>query len=110
MPSPQDPSVPIVKDYQAAMKASGQADFDYTSLEGYVAAAVYAEALKKAGRDLSRDGLLAAMESLKAGIGGLEVEFSAANHQALKQVYLTVVQGGKAVPVTTFKPAQAPAK
>lgn len=106
MPSPQDVSVPVVKEYQAAMTAAGKTDFDYTSLEGYVAAAVYAEVLNRAGKDLTRAGYLTALESLKANLGGLEVEFTAANHQALKQVYLTLIQGGKAVPVTDLKAAK----
>ena len=102
MPSPHDPSVAIVKDYQAAMKAAGGTEFDYTSLEGYVAATVYAAAIRKAGTALTRDGFLLALESLKAGIGGLEIEFSAANHQALRQVYFTRVEAGRAISIGRF--------
>lgn len=103
MPSPQDDSVPVVKEYQAAMKAAGMEAFDYTSLEGYVAAMVYADALTRAGKELTRAGYLTALESLKASLGGLEVGFSAANHQALKQVYLTQILDGKAVPINDLK-------
>jgi branched-chain amino acid transport system substrate-binding protein len=101
MPSPQDASIAIVKDYQAAMKATG-GDLDYTSLEGYVAATVYAAALRKAGATLTRDGFLQALESLKAGIGGIDIEFGPTNHQALRQVYFTRVKAGSAVPITRF--------
>lgn len=110
LPSPTDASMPVVKEYQAAMKAAGREEFDYTSLEGYIAALVYAEALKKAGKDLTRGGFLGALENLKTSLGGLEVEFSAASHQALKRVYLTVVRDGKATPVTDFKAVTVAAK
>jgi branched-chain amino acid transport system substrate-binding protein len=102
MPSPWDPGLPVVKDYQAAMKAAGHAHFDYTSLEGYVSAAIFAEAAKKAGKDLTREGLASALESLNTDIGGLTAAFSQTNHQAFNTVYFTRIQDGKAVPVTTF--------
>ena len=102
MPSPWDAGVPIVKEYQAAMRAAGQNDFDYTSLEGYVSATVLVQGLDKAGKELTRDNFLYAMESLNADIGGLSVAFSPNNHQALKTVYFTKVQNSKAVPVTKF--------
>jgi len=50
MPSPWDARVAIVKDYQTAMKAASQNDFDYTSLEGYVSAAVLTQGLKRPAR------------------------------------------------------------
>jgi ABC-type branched-subunit amino acid transport system substrate-binding protein len=102
MPSPDDTSVPIVKSYQEAMQAAGQNNFDYTSLEGYVSAAVLAQGLEKAGPDLSRENLVAALESLNTDLGGLIVAMSPTHHQALVEVHFTKVQGGKAVPVTKF--------
>lgn len=102
MPSPWDASVPIVKDYQEAMKAAGQSECDYTSLEGYVSAAVFAQGLDNAGKDLTADGFIAALESLNASVSGLSIAFSPTSHQALNEVYFTKVQDGKAVPVTKF--------
>ncbi len=99
VPSPADTSVPIVKQYQADMKAAGIAEFDYTSLEGYINAAVFAEGLKAAGSKLTRESLLGALDRMKINVGGLEVSFSQTDHQGIKQVYLTKVQNGKAVPV-----------
>ncbi|MCS6944390.1 MAG: ABC transporter substrate-binding protein, partial [Sutterellaceae bacterium] len=96
MPSPEDASVPLVKQYLADMKG---ANINYTSLEGYADAVVLVEALKKAGPNLTRAALLSALESLNTDIGGLKIAFSPTNHQGSKAVYLTVVRGGKAVPV-----------
>jgi branched-chain amino acid transport system substrate-binding protein len=100
MPSPEDASVPVVKEYLAAMKG---ANIGYTSLEGYVNAAVLVEALKKAGPSPTRAGLAATLEGLSTDIGGIKIAFSAANHQGSKSVYLTRVQGGKAQPTNRMQ-------
>lgn len=100
VPSPSDVSVSVVKQYQADLKAAGIHEHDYTSLEGYIDAVVFVEGLKAAGADLTRDSLLNALNKMKVDVGGLSVSFSQADHQGVKQVYLTKVQGGKAVPVS----------
>ncbi|HEY4039026.1 MAG TPA: ABC transporter substrate-binding protein [Burkholderiaceae bacterium] len=94
MPSPGDAALPIVKQYLADMKG---ANIGYTSLEGYVDAAVLVEALKKAGHEPTRAGLIGALENFNEDVGGMKVAFAAASHQGSKSVFLTRVQGGKAV-------------
>lgn len=94
MPSPADATVAIVKEYLADMKGQG---VGYTSLEGYVDAAILVEALKKAGREPTRAGLLAALDGFSGDVGGLKIGFASGNHQGSSSVYLTRVQGGKAV-------------
>lgn len=91
-----DSGVPVVAQYLGDMKGG---PINYSSLEGYVDAAVLVEALKKAGANPTRAGLVGALEGLSADIGGLKIAFSAANHQGMKNVFLTVVRGGKAVQV-----------
>ena len=95
MPSP-DSGAPVVKQFLQDMKGG---PVNYSSLEGYVDAAVLAEALKKAGSNPTRAGFLSALEGLNTDLGGLKVAFSAASHQGAKDVFLTVVRGGKAVQV-----------
>lgn len=92
-----DASVPVVKQYQADMKAAGASELDYTSLEGYIGAKVLSEALKKAGKELTRDGLRSALSSLKMDLGGFTVGFSPTDHGGSKQVFLTRIQGQKPV-------------
>jgi len=94
MPSPADAAVPIVKEYLADMKGTG---VGYASLEGYVDAAVLVEELKKAGKEPTRAGLVAALENLSDDVGGLRIGFAPGNHQGSTHVFLTRVQGGKAV-------------
>ncbi|MBP9714266.1 MAG: ABC transporter substrate-binding protein [Sterolibacterium sp.] len=102
VPSPDDDSIAIVKKYQGDMKSSGKSEFDYTSLEGYIGAAVMSEGLKSAGSNLTRDSFIGAMNALSTDVSGLKITFSPTSHQALKTVYLTQVKGGKAVPITKF--------
>lgn len=95
MPSP-DSGAPVVKQFLHDMKGG---PVNYSSLEGYIDAAVLVEALKKAGASPTRAGFMSALEGLSADLGGLKVGFSATSHQGAKDVFLTVVKGGKAVQV-----------
>jgi ABC-type branched-subunit amino acid transport system substrate-binding protein len=99
MPSPTDASLPLVRQYQADMRAAGHADLDYTDLEGYVDAVVFTEVLKKAGKNLTRNSFIAAAESLNITDGGLTFAFSQSNHQAMSKIYLTKISGNKIVMV-----------
>ena len=95
MPSPEGGAV-VVKQFLQDMKGG---PVNYSSLEGYVDAAVLVEALKKAGANPTRAGFLSALEGLSTDLGGLKVGFSASSHQGARDVFLTVVRGGKAVQV-----------
>jgi ABC-type branched-subunit amino acid transport system substrate-binding protein len=99
MPSPTDASLPLVRQYQADMRAAGHSDLDYTDLEGYVDVVVFTEVLKKAGKNLTRGSFIAAAESLNVTDGGLTFAFSPSNHQAMSQIYLTKIWGNKIVMV-----------
>jgi branched-chain amino acid transport system substrate-binding protein len=99
MPSPTDGSVPLVKQYRADMKTEGHHELDYTDLEGYVDAVAFAEILKKAGSNLTRDSFLAAAEGLNANKDGMHFMFTEASHQAMENIYLTRISGSKVVPL-----------
>lgn len=82
---------PLIVEYQRALKAAGVTDFSYTSLEGYVAAKVMVEALRKGG-DASREALIRALEGLRnVDLGGFTVSFSPDNHNASSFVEMTVL-------------------
>ena len=99
MPAPDDPSLPLVAQYQKDMEAAGYREFDYTDLEGYVNAMVFSEILGRVGPDLSRESFVQAAEQLEVNLGGLAFNYSPTDHQALKAVYMTLISGGRAVPV-----------
>lgn len=101
VPSPDDESVPVVKQFREDATAAG-IEANYGSLEGYIDARVLVESLNKAGKDLTREQLLKALESMNVDIGGLKVAMTQQKHQALSRVYLTKVSGAKAVSIDKF--------
>jgi ABC-type branched-subunit amino acid transport system substrate-binding protein len=78
----------------------------FVSLEGFVDAMVLVEGIKRAGSDVTREGLIRAIESihqLDVGLGPqLKLDFSARDHAGLKAVIPTVIRGGRAVPFTDW--------
>ncbi len=92
MPYPYSGASPVVRDYQKLLKAEGVTDFDYGSIEGYVAARVFVEGLKRAGRDLTREKFIGALESMgNYDVGGFNVNFSPSNHVGSKFVEMTII-------------------
>lgn len=79
---------------------------NFVSLEGFVDAMVLVEGLKKAGKELTREGLIHGIESIHewdAGLGAeLKVDYSAKDHKGFEHVIPTVVRGGRAVPFTDW--------
>jgi branched-chain amino acid transport system substrate-binding protein len=79
---------------------------NFVSLEGFVDAMVMVEGLKKAGKDLTREGLIHAIESMHdmdMGLGPqLKLDYSAKDHKGFDHVIPTVVRGGRAVPFTDW--------
>ena len=80
----------------------------YVSLEGVVDAMGVGEALKRAGKDLTREKFIHALESMHGGIEGmdlgekLKINFSPTSHKGFQGVFMTVVRGGSPVPVTDW--------
>jgi branched-chain amino acid transport system substrate-binding protein len=97
VPFPWSPSVPIVKEYQEIMTKSGSTDFNFSSLEGYIVGKVMVEGLRRAGKDLSREKLVAALEGMNnVDLGEFVVSFSPTSHSGSKYVDLTMIgRGGK---------------
>jgi len=79
---------------------------NFVSLEGFIDAMVLVDGLKHAGKDLTREGLIRGIESLKdvdMGLGPrLKLGYSAHDHKGFNSVIPTVVRGGRAVPFTDW--------
>ncbi len=70
---------------------------NFVSFEGFINARVLIEALRRAGRDISREGFIRALESIKehyVGIGAV-INFGPRDHQGIDDVYLTEVKDGQ---------------
>ncbi len=94
MPSPFRVDFPIAREYRQVADKVG-VDHSYAALEGYVAAATFSEGLRRAGKELTRERLLEALESMgNWDAGGLHMNFSARNHVGLDFVDLTVISRG----------------
>src|SRR5580704_9674497 len=82
---------------------------NFVSLEGFVDGMVLVEGLKRAGKDLTREGLIRAIESIHdhdLGLGAqLKLNYSAKEHKGFDHVIPTVVRGGRAVPFTDWSTA-----
>ena len=93
MPFPWNISNRVVKEYQQQLAAStGKQEFSFTSLEGFIAARVLVEGLRKAGNDLTREKFITAMEQLRdLDLGGYLVNFSPTDHSGSRFVELTVI-------------------
>lgn len=93
VPFPWNLSARVVKDYQQLLEAStGKQNFSFTSLEGFIAAKVLVEGLRRAGPDLTREKFITAMEQLRDfDVGGFTVTFTPTDHSGSKFVELTVI-------------------
>jgi branched-chain amino acid transport system substrate-binding protein len=66
----------------------------FNNLEGYIAAKAFVDGLERAGRDLTREKLINALESLRNdNLGGFYVSFAPNNHSGSKLVVLTMITG-----------------
>jgi len=92
VPFPWSPSVPVVKEYEDVLARAGHTDFNFSSLEGYVVGKVVVEALRRAGKEPTREKLVAALEGMSnVDLGDFIVSFSPTNHSGSKFVDLTMI-------------------
>jgi ABC-type branched-subunit amino acid transport system substrate-binding protein len=91
-PYPWNLGLPVVKEYQQAMRETGQTQFSYNSLEGYICGKVIGEGIRRASPGLTRTRFISALESMdRFDVGGYEIGFSGTNHVGSRHVDLTVI-------------------
>ncbi|MFL9927408.1 ABC transporter substrate-binding protein [Herbaspirillum lusitanum] len=94
VPFPWRASTMLVSEYQKAMKNAASADLNFASLEGYIAAKIFTEGLRRAGRNLTRARLITALESIHSSNydpGGMGINFSAANHHGSQYIDMITI-------------------
>ncbi len=97
---PDDPR-PAIKAFTQAYKAKYGFEVNYLGEMGYTSAQIAIEALQRAGRDLTVDSLVKAMESIRDfhDIFGGTYSFSESNHHGATAAFLSVVHNGRWQPV-----------
>ena len=93
VPSPYNPARPVSREFVAAAKQQGRVQANLSSMEGYLAAKLFTEGLKRAGGRPTREALIAALESINEDFGGYRVSFGPGNHVASKFVELSMLTG-----------------
>jgi ABC-type branched-subunit amino acid transport system substrate-binding protein len=92
MPFPWGTAVPVVKQYQRLSATAGNKDFNFSAIEGFVVAKVFVEGLQRAGRNLTREGFISAVERMQdVDVGGFYVSYSPKDHAGSKFVDLTII-------------------
>ena len=90
-PPPHLVTSALGQELQVAAKASG-ATVSYAAMEGFISAKVLVEGLRCAGRNLTRESFVAALESMKrVDLGGLMINYGGSNHGGSEFVEMTMI-------------------
>ena len=103
VPFPWDSSIPLVQQYQAALKAhDAAATPGFVSLEGYMVGRITIAALEKMQGEVTREAFLQAITKTGSfDLGGVTLNYGQGDNQGLDQVFLTIIQ-----PDGSFKAVQ----
>ena len=91
VPYPWAQADPDMQTYQRLLQPT-KAEPSYYSFEGWLNAQVMIEALKRAGRELSRARLVSVMKALKMRVAGVELDFTTGSIAASRFVELVQVR------------------
>ena len=92
VPFPYSDSTPLGREYLKRIGGLGKASF--SSFEGFIAARVLVEGMRKAGKKLSRESLVDALGAMSAiDLGGHRLGYTAIDHGGTKLVELTIITG-----------------
>ncbi|HSV54837.1 MAG TPA: ABC transporter substrate-binding protein [Burkholderiaceae bacterium] len=91
-PSERSVAFLMVKEAQDLARAQGQSEVSPAMLEGFAAAKVLVEALRRAGPKIDRDRVQAALEGIrKFDLGGFEVSYGPDDHTGLDFADLSII-------------------
>lgn len=93
VPFPDSATAPVVREmYQLPAALLPAAGITYTTLEGFIAAKVAVEALRRAGAQPTREKLLAALDTLRDyDAGGFTVNYAPGNRLGSRFAEVTIV-------------------
>ena len=89
---PQSQSFALVRELKKAAQAKGMEALSPAVVEGYTAAKVLVEALRRAGSNPTRKSVVTALETLRNfDLGGLELNYSPDDHTGLGYTDLSII-------------------
>ena len=92
MPFPYTPATLLSGEYLAAIKEKRGVEPNYSGMEGFVAAKVFTEGVRRAGRALTREGFINAVQGMQnVNLGGFPVDFGPTKHTGSRFVELTLL-------------------
>jgi ABC-type branched-subunit amino acid transport system substrate-binding protein len=92
VPFPWGTALPVVQEYQRVSKKAGLTDYNFGAMEGFITAKIMVEGLRRAGKNLTREGLVNGLESMNdVDLGGFYVGYSPKVHTGSKFVDLTII-------------------
>ncbi|MEP6681498.1 MAG: ABC transporter substrate-binding protein, partial [Chloroflexota bacterium] len=100
-----DTSNPKIVEYQAFMaKYAPKEQIGGFSEAGYTYAQVFIEALKRGGKELTRESFMTGLDQMKDFKGSLlpSLSYSPTDHAGVKAAYFQVAKGGKFVTLTDY--------
>jgi branched-chain amino acid transport system substrate-binding protein len=98
---PWDESVPLVKEYQIAMKKfQPNGKIGFISFEGYMVGKFFCLAAKNVKGELTRENFINTIDTIKTfDLGGAVLEYGPNDHQGMDEVFLTIIKDGGIQPL-----------
>jgi ABC-type branched-subunit amino acid transport system substrate-binding protein len=95
VPTPYSASRQVTREFLTAIEQGGKkVQPNFSSMEGYMAARLFAEGMRRASGRLTRDSLIDGLESIRnLSLGGFSVSFSPNDHVASSFVELSMLTG-----------------
>ena len=92
VPFPWGAAVPVVREYHKLSAKTGNKDYNFSAMEGFLAAKVFVEGLRRAGRNLTREGFVDAMEKMNdVDLGGFFIGYSPKSRAGSRFVDRTII-------------------
>ena len=95
VPTPYSSSKAITREFLATIAEGGnKVAANFSSMEGFMAAKLFAEGARRASGRLTRDSLIGGLESIRGwSMGGFNVSFSPSDHVASSYAELSMLTG-----------------
>lgn len=81
----------MVREALSLAKAAGRNELTPAHIEGFAAAKLVVEALKRAGKDVTRDSLVRSLDGARIDLGGLQVHYSDKDHSGLEFTDVSII-------------------